>query len=135
MGVQEMRPEKDRILWLLQRRMRRYQRTLVLLTLVWVVMVGVGLVAQMSPEDMSNHRSQIIQEQIRACSGEFSQRFDCTQDILLDGQRTGIWEVIKRISLTFLLPSVAWGVWWVVLRRIRQIYWLPPSIDRFRFFA
>ena len=130
-----MRTEKDRFLWLVQRRMMRYQRTLLALTFAWIVLVGAGLVAQMSPEEMANHRSQIIQEQIHACSGDFPERFDCAQSILLAGQRDGIWEVMKRISLTFLLPSVAWGVWWAVLRRIRQIYWLPPSVDRFRYFA
>jgi hypothetical protein len=89
----------------------------------------------MSPEDMANHRSHIVQEQVHACGGSFEDRFDCTQKILLDGEKVGIMEVLKRISLTLLLPSVAWSVWWAVLRRIRQIYWLPSPGNRFRSFA
>ena len=129
-----MRPDKDRILVILQHRMVRYQRTLLALTMAWVMLVGLGLLAQMTPEDMANHRSVFVQEQEQACSGEFNERFDCVQDILLAGQRTGLLEVMKRISLTLMLPAVAWGVWWMVLRRLRQIYWLPP-IGRFRYFA
>lgn len=130
-----MRPEKDRFLLMVQRRVMRYQQALVALTFVWIVLVGAGLIAEMSPEEMSNHRSQIIQEQVHSCSGDFNERFDCTQDILLAGQRAGVWEVIKRLGLTLLLPSVAWSVWWAVLRRIRRICWLPSVVSRFRYFA
>ena len=130
-----MRAERDRILKALQRRMDRYELALCALTLAWILVVGLTLIAQMSPEDMANHRSQLIQEQVHACSGDFAHRFDCTQNILLEGERTGIVDVMKRICLTLLLPSVAWCVWWAVLRRIRQIYWLPQSTRRFRSFA
>ena len=135
MGVQEMRADKDRFLKALQKRMVRYELVLCALTLAWVAVVGLTLISQMTAEDMANHRSQIIQERVHACGGDFAHRFDCTQDILLTGERTGIVEVVKRISLTLLLPSVAWSVWWAVLRRIRQIYWLPVPISRFRSFA
>lgn len=134
-GVQEMRADRDKVLKALQKRMAQYELLLCALTFAWVLVVGLSLISQMSAEDMANHRSQLIQEQVHACSGDFTHRFDCTQDILLAGQRTGILDVLKRICLTLLLPSVAWSVWWSVLRRIRQIYWLPPTTRRFRSFA
>ena len=130
-----MRPENDRFLMAVQRRLRYYQHMLVILSFVWVALVGFNLLSQMTAEDMANHRSQIIQERVHACSGDFNERFDCTQNILLAGQRTGAWEFLKRISLTLLLPSVAWAVWWIVLKRIRQMVWLPPAVGRSRYFA
>jgi len=135
MGVQEVRADKDRILRALQQRMARYELLLCALTMSWILVVGLTLIAQMTPEDMANHRSQVIQGQVHGCNGTFSQRFDCTQKILLAGEKRGILEVVKRIGLTLLLPSIAWGVWWVVLKRIRQIYWLPSPVNRFRSFA
>ena len=129
-----MRPDTDRILIVIQRRMVKFQRTLALLTLLWVAVVGLLLMAQMTPEDMVNHRSSVVQHEVQNCSGTFDQRYDCTETILLAGQWQGLLEVIKRIGLTLLLPAVAWGVWWGVQWRFRQIYWLPP-IARFRYFA
>jgi hypothetical protein len=134
-AVQEMRADRDRILRALQRRMARIEFVLCALTLAWVVVVGLTLLSQMTPEDMANHRSQVIHQQILSCGGDFAHRYDCTQQILLSGERQGILDVAKRIALTLLLPAVAWAVWWSVLRRIRQIYWLPPPVRRFRSFA
>ena len=115
--------------------MARYELLLCALTMTWILVVGLTLIAQMTPEDMVNHRSRVVQDQVHACGGTFEQRFDCTQQILLAGEKAGIVEVMKRISLTLLLPTVAWSVWWLVLWRIRQIYWLPQPVNRFRSFA
>jgi glucose-6-phosphate dehydrogenase assembly protein OpcA len=76
-----------------------------------------------------------VQCEIHACQGDFDKRYQCTETILLAGERHGIVAVVERMVLTLLLPSVAWGVWWMVLRRIRGIYWLPKPMGRFRSFA
>lgn len=130
-----MHADRHELLSALQRRMDRWERVLCAWSLAWIVIVGLGLVTQMTPDDMENHRSQTVQGEIHACQGDFAQRYDCTQTILLAGERHGIVAVIERMALTLFLPSVAWSVWWSVLRRIRGIYWLPRPMGRFRSFA
>lgn len=130
-----MHADRHEFISALQRRMDRCERLLCAWSLVWIVVVGLALVTQMTPEDMENHRSQTVQGEIHACQGDFDQRYQCTETILLAGERHGIVAVVERMVLTLLLPSVAWGVWWMVLRRIRGIYWLPKPMGRFRSFA
>jgi len=105
------------------------------LSCLWIAVVGLTLVNQLTPDDMENHRSQMVQEQVRACPGDFAERYDCTEAILLKGERSAITEVVKRLGAALILPGFAWAVWWRVLRSIRQIYWLPPPSGRFRSFV
>jgi hypothetical protein len=126
---------RHHLLSAMQRRMDNCERILCAWSVAWVVIVGLALVSQMTPEDMENHRAETVRGEIRACHGAFEERYECTETILLTGERHGIVAVVERIGLTLLLPSVAWGVWWAVLRRIRGIYWLPKPMGRFRSFA
>ena len=48
----------------LQRRMRKLGILLKLLCLAWIVTVGVILIAELTPEDLHNHRSSSVQEQV-----------------------------------------------------------------------
>ena len=111
----------------LQRKMRRLGNLLKLLCLAWIVCVSVLLNAQMTPEELQNHRAASVQEQIRDCPGEFTQRFQCTQALLLSGERGSAVAAATRVGISLILPSIAWTVWRVVMWWIRRVLW-PPAV-------
>jgi len=111
----------------LQRRMRKLGTLLKLLCLAWIVTVGVILIAELTPEDLHNHRSAAVQDQVHGCAGEFTERFACTQELLLSGERHSALSVLERLGVVIILPSIAWTVWRVVMWWIRRVLW-PPAV-------
>ena len=111
----------------LQRRMRLLGTVLKLLCLAWIVTVAVMLTAEMTPEDLRNHRAASVQERVRNCPGEFAERFRCTQVILLSGERDSAVSVLDRLGISLILPAIAWTVWRVVMWWIRRVLW-PPAV-------
>jgi len=112
----------------LQRRMRLLGTILKFLCLAWIVTNGVMLTAEMTPEDLQNHRAASVQDRVRNCPGEFARRFDCTQDILLAGEQMSTVSVIERLAVSVILPAIAWTVWRVVMWWIRRVLW-PPAVS------
>lgn len=105
-------------------------RLLALLCVGWVGAVGFELAVELSPDDLQNHRSPVVQEKVAACDGAFSQRYACTQTILLDGERISAGTMAVRILVTLVLPGIAWSVWTAVIRRTERLAWQAQHLIR-----
>ena len=92
-----------------------------MLCCAWIAVVGTALMHEMTPDNLEHHRAPVMQERVKSCEGEFQQRFACADAILLNGQRNGAIEVMMRLALTMLLPSVAWGMWRAVMSRADRL--------------
>lgn len=103
------------------RHMRLLGHALAALCMAWVMVVGLSLLAEMTPAELHNHRSPEIRERIAQCTGEFAERFDCSEDILLSGERVDVGALALRLGVTGLLPGIAWGVWTLAMRRTLQM--------------
>lgn len=88
---------------------------------LWIAVVGTVLVRDLTPNDLEHHRAPIIQDRVNHCEGEFSQRYACADAILLDGQHTGAAELLARMGVTLILPSIAWVMWRGVMVRAEQL--------------
>lgn len=87
----------------------------------WIAVVGTTLMQEMSANSMGNHRSPAVVERLKECDGAFAQRFACTDDILLRGERGGASEVFLRLLATLMLPGVAWSMWRAVVERTDRL--------------
>ncbi len=106
---------------MLIRHMRLLGYALAVLCTAWVTVVGLSLLVGMTPDELHNHRSPIIKEEIAQCSGPFAERYDCSEDILLSGERVDVGALAVRLGVTALLPGIAWGVWAMAMRRTLQM--------------
>lgn len=100
-------------------------KLLAALCCVWIAVVGSALMREITPDTLEHHRSPVMQERLKTCEGEFHQRYACADTILINGQRNGAIEVMMRMGLTLLLPTIAWSLWSVVVNRTdRLCRWL-----------
>ncbi len=114
----------------LRRRLDRLGRLLSGLCMAWIAAVGLDLTLQLTPDDLEHHRAPTIQDRVHQCEGDYADRYNCTEAVLLDGQRGGAEAVLLRLVVTMALPAVAWGVWSVVMRRTRRLLWGVGLSDR-----
>lgn len=98
------------------RHMRRLGHALTALCLAWVTVVGLSLVIGVPQGELHNHRSPVVREAISQCAGAFSERYDCSETILLTGERIDVVGLAARFGVTMLLPAVAWAVWHAAMR-------------------
>ncbi|MBR9970930.1 hypothetical protein [Magnetospirillum sulfuroxidans] len=87
----------------------------------WIAVVGTTLLAEINADNVGNHRSPAMVERMKECDGAFAQRFACTDDILLRGERGGATEVFLRLLATVMLPAVAWSMWRAVLDKTDRL--------------
>lgn len=92
-----------------------------LLCCAWIAVVGTTLMAEMNVSHLENHRSPAVVTRMKECEGTFSQRFACTDTILLQGERNGASEVFLRLLATILLPAVAWSMWRAVIEKTDRL--------------
>lgn len=88
---------------------------------VWIAVVGTVLVRELTPNDLEHHRAPVIQERVSQCEGDFSRRYACADTILINGQHKGATELLARLAVTLMLPSVAWVMWRGVLTRAERL--------------
>ena len=105
----------------LQDRLDRLGKVLAILCLIWVGTVCEQVLTDLTPSDIEHHRTPVIRERLQQCEGEFAERFDCTQAILLDGERTSMGTILLRLAAISTLPVIAWGTWIVTMRRCREL--------------
>lgn len=105
----------------LSRRLRFLGKMLAMLCCAWIAVVGSALMREMTPDDLEHHRAPVVQDRVKGCGGEFQQRYACTDAILLSGHRNGAVEVMLRLGLTLLLPSIAWTMWKAVVARADRL--------------
>ena len=87
----------------------------------WIAVVGSTLLAEINADSMGNHRSPAVVERMKDCDGPFAQRYACTDDILLRGERGGATEVFLRLLATLMLPGVAWSMWRAVMDKTDRL--------------
>lgn len=105
----------------LHARLDRMERVLAVLCLCWIAVVGWHVFTGVGEEDLGHHATPPMQERMKACEGEYAQRYQCKQDILINGDRSGLILVLERLSVTFGLPGVAWSVWLMLRRRTERL--------------
>jgi hypothetical protein len=103
------------------RHMRLLGHALTVLCVAWVAVVSLALLFELRPNQLHNHRSPEVKEQIAQCSGEFSERYDCSEEILLSGERIDVVSLALRVAVASVLPGIAWAVWTAAMRRTRQM--------------
>lgn len=93
----------------------------ILVSLVCLVWLGVSswlLLVNNTPQAIfDNHNSKSMQERMKACEGSFQKRFDCKQNLLLDGERWGFAVAFDRVLLICAPAVTIWLVWGAVKRR------------------
>lgn len=87
----------------------------------WIAVVGTILMAEINADNVGNHRSPAMVERMKECEGPFAQRFACTDDILLRGERGGASEVFLRLLATLMLPAIAWSMWRAVMEKTDRL--------------
>lgn len=102
-------------------RLHMMGHVLAFLCCAWIGVVGTTLMGEMNADRLGNHRSPVVVERMKECDGTFSQRFNCTDDILLRSERGGATEVLLRLVATLMLPGVAWSMWRAVIERTDRL--------------
>jgi hypothetical protein len=105
----------------LHQRLDKLGKMLSALCCLWIAVVGTILIRDLTPDDLEHHRAQIIQNRVAQCEGEFSQRYACADAILLNGQQTGAAELLARLGVTLILPTIAWVMWRGVMVRAERL--------------
>lgn len=88
---------------------------------LWIVVVGSVLIHELTPNDLEHHRAPIIQERVSQCEGNFARRYACADTILINGEHRGAGQVLMRLGLTLLLPTVAWVMWRGVMAQAERL--------------
>lgn len=88
---------------------------------LWIAVVGTVLVRDLTPNDLEHHRAPLIQERVNQCEGDFSRRYACADTILIDGGQHGATQLLVRLGVTLILPSVAWVMWRGVMVRAERL--------------
>lgn len=105
----------------LHQRLNTLGRLLSALCCLWIAVVGTVLIRDLSPDDLEHHRAPVIQDRVSRCEGEFSQRYACADAILLNGQQTGAAQLLARLGVTLILPTIAWTMWRGVMLRAGRL--------------
>jgi hypothetical protein len=101
-----------------RRRRRRIGDVLVTLAcLVWLAASGWVFFSDVPEEIFDNHTSKAMQDRMKACEGSFQKRYECKQQLLLNGERWGFAVALNRILLMCAPPITAWVVWGAIKRR------------------
>ncbi len=104
----------------LRARLALMGKALDVLCLLWILVVGIISLGDMSADDLAHHRAPAVQEKIKSCEGRYAARFDCTDVILQDGHRVGMENLGLRVLAIFLFPALAQIIWrWVMTRASR----------------
>lgn len=104
-----------------------YDRLIVLgkllsaLCCLWIAVVGTVLVRDLTPNDLEHHRAPLIQERVNQCEGDFARRYACADNILINGGQRGATQLLARLGVTLILPSVAWVMWHGVMGRAQRL--------------
>ncbi|CAA7619694.1 hypothetical protein [Magnetospirillum sp. UT-4] len=106
---------------LLSRRLHLLGKVLALVCCAWIAVVGPALMRDLNADQLGNHRSPQVQERVKGCDGDFASRYACTDLILLAGHRDGAVEVLRRLGLTLMLPTIAWAMWRAVMDRTDRL--------------
>jgi hypothetical protein len=84
----------------------------------WLGVGGYMLARDLPPDLFENHTDKSVQERMRtSCEGNFHQRFECKQAILLQGERWGFAVLLDRLLLMCAPPATAWLVWSALQRK------------------
>ena len=103
------------------RHMRLLGHALTALCLAWVTVVSLSLLFELAPSQLHNHRSPVVRQELAECSGPFSERYYCSEDILLSGERVDVVSLAMRVVVTGLLPGIAWAGGAAAMRHTRQM--------------
>lgn len=88
---------------------------------LWIAVVGTVMVRDLTPDDLQNHRSPVIQDRISQCEGDFARRYACADTILINGEHRGAGQLLLRLAVTLFLPTVAWVMWRGVMLRAERL--------------
>jgi hypothetical protein len=105
----------------LHRRLQMLGKVLSVLCCVWIAVVGTVLVRDMTSNDLEHHRAPITQDRMAGCQGDFAKRYACADAILIRGQHNGATEILTRMGVTMILPTIAWFMWRRVMARAEQL--------------
>jgi hypothetical protein len=106
---------------LLHHRLSFLGKALSAICCLWIAVVGTVLVRELTPDDLEHHRAPSVQERVNRCEGEFSQRYACADAILLNGQHNGAAQLLARMGVTLILPTIAWTMWRGVMNRAERL--------------
>lgn len=87
----------------------------------WIAVVGTVLVRDLTPNDLEHHRAPVIQERVSQCEGDFARRYACADTILINGGQRGASQLLARLGVTLLLPTIAWVMWRGVMTRAERL--------------
>ena len=92
----------------------------ILVTLVCLAWLGLStwtFFGDMPEEIFDNHTGKAMQERMKACEGSFQKRYQCKQQLLLNGERWGFAVALDRVLLICAPPITFWIVWSALKRR------------------
>jgi hypothetical protein len=101
----------------LRRRFNPANWAVALTCLAWMGGVGWFELGAVPIDRLESHRARAVQEKIHRCEGTFNQRYNCTQNILLTGERNDFVLMLERGLMTFAPPAFGWLIWSTLRRR------------------
>lgn len=89
-----------------------------LLCLAWIGVTGWSQFAALPESEVLNHNSTAVKEKMRECEGSFSQRYDCKSAIVIESGRDTFANMVLRLSIVAVPPSLLAILLALALRRI-----------------
>lgn len=111
----------DNPLDVLYARLTLLGKLLSVLCCIWIGVVGTVLVRDLTPNDLEHHRAPTIQDRVSQCEGDYARRYACADAILINGEHRGASQVLARLGVTLILPTVAWIMWRGVMTRAERL--------------
>lgn len=111
----------DNPLEMLYARLTLLGKLLSALCCIWIGVVGTVLVRELTPNDLEHHRAPVIQDRVSQCEGDFARRYACADAILINGEHRGASQLLVRLGVTLILPTVAWIMWRGVMTRAERL--------------
>lgn len=79
-------------------------------SLLWIVLSGWLMVATLPENAVENHGSSTIKDRMSDCTGNFRDRYECKEQIIIKGGRETFAIVLGRFLLV-LVPPILASVW------------------------
>ncbi|KAF0114298.1 MAG: hypothetical protein FD149_1886 [Rhodospirillaceae bacterium] len=75
----------------------------------WMAGVGWSQFGNMSEDRLLTHRSETVKQQMTDCTGSFKERYDCKEEIVLEGKHTTLLNMMVPFVIVFG-PPLALGI-------------------------
>jgi hypothetical protein len=94
----------------MSKRLDRIRVQLILVSSIWLVVLGWFAIVQMPHDALLTKESQEVQDRMEVeCTGSYQQRYDCKNSIAIEVTNHSLFQVTIRIIIWLTGPVIAFG--------------------------